>query len=133
MIFMRSSIRNLGWLNNLLVDVSSNEVEDELPDELPDEFISESDGNNTILYIVNFRGSTFYYISEEIKKNKPFISKIQFDNFEKNNILSACPICMEDSDENIVLPCTHVFCSVCIKKWLFKNKNTCPNCRMSVE
>ena len=144
MIFMRSSIRNLGWLNNLLVDVSSDELPDassnELPDELPDELqdelqdelISELGNNNATLYIVNFRGSILYYISEETKQKPHVISNNQFDNFEKNCNLLSCPICMEDSEENITLPCAHVFCSACIKKWLLKNTDTCPNCRQSV-
>jgi hypothetical protein len=122
--------------------MSSDELPDELPDEmqyeLPDELISELDNvdgdadGNTILYIVNFRGTTLYYLSESIKHKTPIISENQFDKFEKNSNPLTCPICMEDSDENIVLPCTHVFCSSCIKKWLLKNKNTCPNCRKSV-
>ena len=132
MIFMRSSIRNLSWLNNLLVDVSSNELPDELPDELVDELISETDDSNATLYILNFRGSILYYLSEDTKQKTSVISDNQFDNFEKNCNLLACPICMEDSDKNIILPCSHVFCSACIKKWLLKNANTCPNCRKSV-
>lgn len=125
---MRSSIRNLGWLDNLLVDVSSNE----LPGELIDELISESDDSNATLYIINFRGSILYYLSEDTQKKTSVISNNQFDNFEKNCNILACPICMEDSEENIILPCAHVFCSACIKKWLLKNSNTCPNCRKSV-
>jgi hypothetical protein len=123
MIFMRSNIRNLSLLNNFLVDLSENE--------LPDEFISESDDNIAILYIVNFRGAILYYLSEYTSQ-KSVVSENQFENFEKNSDLLACPICMEDSEENIILPCDHAFCSECIKKWLLKNANTCPNCRKSV-
>jgi len=114
------------------VDVSDNELPDELQYELQDELVSESEDSNAILYIVNFRGSILYYLSEDTEQKKTVISNNQFDNFEKNCDVLSCPICMEDSEENIILPCAHVFCSACIKKWLLKNTNTCPNCRKSV-
>lgn len=160
MIFMRSNIRNLSLINNFLVDLSENELPVELPDylqnglqndlqnELPEElyyeldfdlqndlqndFVSESGDRNATLYILNFRGAILYYLSEDTKQKKSIISKNQFENFEKNSNLLSCPVCMEDSENNIILPCAHVFCSMCMEKWLLKNKNTCPNCRKSV-
>jgi hypothetical protein len=152
MVFMRSSIRNLGLFNNTLIEVNSDEIpdefreertnenQDESPEELTDEvlyefsdeLLNEISDNPAILLIVSFRGRTFYYFDEETSPKKSVISKNQFESFEKNCNSIACPICMEDSDENIILPCDHVFCSKCIEKWLLKNTDTCPNCRKSV-
>ncbi|XP_055960707.1 RING-H2 finger protein ATL34-like [Mercurialis annua] len=43
----------------------------------------------------------------------------------------VCPICLEeleDEDECVVLPCSHMFHELCLQHWL--NKNTlCPICR----
>jgi len=140
MIFMRSSIRNMGLLNNTLVDVETAEhneeeyeeeyeLSDEIPLELSSEFSSEFIDNPATLFILNFRGRTYYYFNEELKNEKLVLSETQFDNLEKYNNCLTCPICMEDVDKNIKLPCSHIFCYGCIKKWLLKNTNTCPNCR----
>ena len=77
MIFMRSSIRNMGLLNNTLVDVETAEhneeeyeeeyeLSDEIPLELSDEFSSEFIDNPATLFILNFRGTTYYYFNEEM-------------------------------------------------------------------
>jgi hypothetical protein len=45
-----------------------------------------------------------------------------------------CSICMETfkgSDEWITLPCRHIFHPQCINPWI-AGKNTCPNCRATV-
>lgn len=31
--------------------------------------------------------------------------------------------------EDVVLPCVHTFCSVCIDQWKAMKKNCCPLCR----
>ncbi|KAF2207551.1 hypothetical protein CERZMDRAFT_88400 [Cercospora zeae-maydis SCOH1-5] len=42
-----------------------------------------------------------------------------------------CPICREDMDEPIQLPCRHVYCHDCTHTWLQRN-NTCPTCRVEL-
>jgi len=140
------------YLQNGLQNYLQNDLQNELPEELyyeldfdlnfdsqndlqndlQNEPVSESGDRNATLYILNFRGTILYYLSEDPKHKKSIISKNQFENFEKNSDLLSCPVCMEDSENNIILPCAHVFCSMCMEKWLLKNKNTCPNCRKSV-
>ena len=159
MVFMRSSIRNMALFNNTLVEVSHDEeinnldnldnfynfnepdelqeelldeLQDELLDELQDELQDELNNNQTTLFIVTLRGTSFYFLNQEIIPIKKVISEKQFDNFTKNSDTLSCPICMEDSDDNIILPCNHNFCSACIKKWLLKKTDTCPICRKSV-
>jgi hypothetical protein len=147
-MLMLSNIRSLRFVNHDLVDVSSSEIhneneneneinsendnEDELHGELLDEFqgdvgeIIDAFGNNTLI-LLNYRGRTFYYFFEEKEQN--LLTQSQFDNLKKYTQFLVCPICMEDSDENIELPCEHIFCNKCIKKWLLQKQNSCPNCR----
>ena len=148
MIFMRSSVRNLGLLNNTLIDFESGELledlnenlnedlnedlNENLNENLNEDFGPESVNNQVSLFIINFRGRTFYYFNEEPPDKKTVLTEYQVDNLETCGNFLSCPICMEDSHENIKLPCNHVFCAQCIKKWLLKNKNTCPNCRNNV-
>ena len=42
-----------------------------------------------------------------------------------------CCICQGVLKDALVSPCEHVFCSVCVKKWL-KEKPQCPNCRFQM-
>ncbi|XP_055371120.1 RING finger protein 141-like [Condylostylus longicornis] len=44
---------------------------------------------------------------------------------------SECCICLERKIE-VLLPCTHVFCSPCIEQWNINNK-TCPVCNETLE
>lgn len=49
---------------------------------------------------------------------------------EKKN----CVICLTDfvvNDKAIILPCTHLFHSACIKSWLQSN-DTCPICKYKI-
>ena len=168
MLFMRSSIRNVGLVDNTLVDLPPDElanlpdefdtdlyelvtlsdelvtlsdethdfISEELPEELPEElhyeFQNELRDNPSTLFILRFRGNTYYYLNEEPVRKKLVLSKNQVDSLEKCESLMQCPICMEETDKNIKLPCNHVFCTACIEKWLCKNTNTCPNCRINV-
>lgn len=41
-----------------------------------------------------------------------------------------CPICAEEFSNPVQLPCSHIYCQICIDKWLHrKGKNSCPTCR----
>ena len=170
MLFMRSSIRNVGLVDNTLVDLPPDELanlpdefetdsdelvtfsdelvtfsdelvtlpdethdfSEDLPEELHYEFQNELRDNPSTLFILRFRGNTYYYLNEEPVRKKLVLSKNQVDSLEKCESLMQCPICMEETDKNIKLPCNHVFCTACIEKWLCKNTNTCPNCRINV-
>jgi len=46
-----------------------------------------------------------------------------------------CLICLEyfkKKDNSIILPCVHIFHSICIGKWV-KNKHSCPVCKFKIE
>ena len=48
---------------------------------------------------------------------------------------TKCSICLCDFKPNRRvrrLPCGHLFCAVCISKWLFNESVTCPTCRRDV-
>jgi len=147
MISMQSSIRNVRLINNTLVDVSlvdvssfeSNELQDEIPDEFQDEFPDEfyetfpsEISNESILFLINYRNRTYYYYIEE-SSPKNVINLEKFDSLEKCTEIITCFICLEESEDNIKLPCNHIFCNKCIKKWLLSKSNTCPTCRKIVE
>lgn len=49
--------------------------------------------------------------------------------------VSQCGICLCEFKPNRrirKLPCGHVFCSVCVTKWLVNESCTCPTCRFDV-
>lgn len=53
------------------------------------------------------------------------------ERYEKNYEEFECPICYcsEHVFDKCILPCGHVFCSLCVKSWFKTNKNSCPMCR----
>jgi len=44
---------------------------------------------------------------------------------------NVCSICLDVVKEQKELSCNHVFCKICINKWLKINKS-CPCCRMMI-
>jgi hypothetical protein len=49
--------------------------------------------------------------------------------------LESCPVCQSlpaRGTELTWLPCGHVFCTGCIRQWLFHSQDTCPSCRGKV-
>jgi len=82
-------------------------------------------------------GITHSIITEGIdsileKDDKNIITDDTFKSLESCNELTNCAICFENKKSNIKLKCSHIFCKPCIKKWLTKRSNTCPNCRMII-
>ena len=46
-----------------------------------------------------------------------------------------CPICLNNikNTDICITNCNHQFCYDCLKKWLEKKKDTCPNCRQNID
>ena len=44
-----------------------------------------------------------------------------------------CPICLEETDDNVTLNCNHIFCKDCILKSIKSEYINCPLCRMNIE
>jgi hypothetical protein len=44
-----------------------------------------------------------------------------------------CSICNKPFVEPVSTPCDHTFCRECIKRWIEKNKKTCPTCRQEIK
>lgn len=45
----------------------------------------------------------------------------------------TCPICYEQLENPIFLPCTHVYCAECLVTWMRANVgNQCPTCRVPI-
>tara|TARA_Y100001958_G_C21207971_1_gene533921 strand:+ start:774 stop:1175 length:402 start_codon:yes stop_codon:yes gene_type:complete len=49
--------------------------------------------------------------------------------------MKECPICLKDFDNiNIcITDCNHEFCSICLNKWLDRNRLDCPKCRKNIK
>ncbi|XP_030645559.1 E3 ubiquitin-protein ligase rnf213-alpha-like [Chanos chanos] len=43
-----------------------------------------------------------------------------------------CPVCMGEPQEPLSLPCDHIYCLACIKKWLIAGQMYCPLCMQPV-
>ena len=70
--------------------------------------------------------------SDERPLEKPsdsFIKKVKTAPvvLEKDEGDNECAICLNEKCE-VVLPCTHAFCSDCIADWITRDKE-CPMCR----
>jgi len=66
-----------------------------------------------------------------IKKYKCLKSVI-ITSDDEENLLNECSICLEQykkKEKIINLSCHHTFHAECIKEWLNKDNNTCPQCR----
>ena len=51
----------------------------------------------------------------------------------KNTDNLECSICYENKTNNVkLIKCNHIFCELCIKKWLLNNI-TCPICRVKLK
>jgi hypothetical protein len=153
MIAMRSNLRNVILLNGILVDISgeyirenneerslSNNELDYINDQLNYEFNNELNeeidqlNNEILLFLINRSDRTYYLFANMGKElEKDTLTKEEIENLEKFEVLSNCPICMEETDKNIKLNCNHIFCSLCIEKWLLDKSNTCPTCRVKVK
>jgi len=70
--------------------------------------------------------------SIQLSNVKPKITVENFEKLEKCNDITNCSICFENIKDNVKLNCGHIYCSVCIKKWLTERSNTCPTCRAEI-
>ena len=71
-------------------------------------------------------------LDDETIENYP-VSKIKNINDLSEN-KKKCLICLDEfknGQKSIVLPCTHLFHSECIKKWM-KKENFCPLCKNKI-
>ncbi|XP_053562489.1 E3 ubiquitin-protein ligase RNF213 [Bombina bombina] len=72
----------------------------------------------------------------DIKSQRPFSAVIDVllkcrEDVGKSMLrygVQMCPVCQEDPQEPVCLPCNHVVCQSCIKQWLQTGRKTCPVC-----
>ncbi|CAL5999568.1 C3HC4 type (RING finger) domain-containing protein [Hexamita inflata] len=69
------------------------------------------------------------------QKGKLSVTKPQYQqqvDQQSINELFSCPICYDQFNYPVALPCGHVMCYQCIKQW-GKQQNECPVCRQSFQ
>ena len=74
-------------------------------------------------------------INSYINKNYNKLNEEEFNKYTEviNDILEECPICYNETENNIkIKKCSHIFCQTCSKTWFIKHKNTCPICRTNI-
>ena len=86
-------------------------------------------------YILEVFPLYYLYVIDElcISHNEPILNNfsnisINYDNYINSN---ECIICFQLSND-IILNCSHKYCSYCIRRWLKKN-DSCPTCRNTNE
>jgi len=110
-------------------DISNTEIINEI-----NNLITERLHNEIMLFLINRDDASYYlFYSEENQTKKNTLTQEQFDKLEKDNSITTCAICMEDSENNVKLECKHSFCTECIQKWLLKKSDTCPTCRIQIK
>lgn len=98
---------------------------------------NDMDMDEDILHPLLLALSHSLIIGEDIgntntEETKKILTEDQFNQLNFNQELSECCICMENKKLNIQLKCNHIFCKICIKKWLTEKSNTCPTCRTEI-
>ena len=66
-------------------------------------------------------------------------NNLKMDHEDQKSLDNICNVCLDIMDKQyIITECNHLFCKVCITKWLKKEwklhgKSTCPLCRHSLK
>jgi len=121
-------------------------------------FVNSSSGGDNFFppgfHFVNSRpidDNFFNFFNESLRNYH--LADSSMDNPVDNDVLTAlpefqiedvnklpqekrdCVVCLtkyENNDKAIILPCTHLFHSDCIKDW-FNKQNTCPICKFKID
>lgn len=100
--------------------------------------------NNTDLNLINSRSSNLSsiimrqllldLIHDMRNENNDRLTNDEYLKITtKNTDNLECSICYENKTNNIkLIKCNHMFCELCIKKWLLNNI-TCPICRVKLK
>lgn len=122
-----------GYLNNfsVFIDRFYNIIENSL--RLINIYEEDIEGINNKESIENFIKELKNF-KERYKLFEDFIhnytlrilnEKYRVENSIKNE---DCPICFEKVEDYYTIPCKHLFCKECMKKWYYVN-NSCPLCK----
>jgi superfamily II DNA or RNA helicase len=121
------AIRDLGGKNETednIIELVSKELKKDLKNkEREREYINDLDMS------IEEKELKLKKIDLDIENHKNKLN----DLTERIKCLSSnnCAICMDIVKNPIMLDCTHLYCGVCIMKWLDNNKN-CPYCRNEI-
>ncbi|VDK63847.1 unnamed protein product [Onchocerca ochengi] len=84
----------------------------------------------TFEQFLNLQKSLYYLLKDATDETDGVrVLNVCIDRTPSTN---ECIICMERKPD-IVLPCVHTFCSICIEQWKAMEKNWCPLCHSSLE
>ncbi|KAH3877383.1 E3 ubiquitin-protein ligase RNFT1-like [Dreissena polymorpha] len=90
----------------------------------------------TLLYIIA-KCINLYSTAAMIKKAvRVFFSNTKFGEKPSAEEIKSreenCPICQDDYQDPVMLPCKHIFCENCVSIW-FDREKTCPMCRAEIQ
>ena len=123
-----STIIDSGYMTNK--NITRTEFTEILSNINPKDYVNSEHINRAYKHITN--------IIEAIKKRDLTITSMGFDITARSEIGEICLICLENIDDNNTDTIKCRWCKKelghisCILTWI-KTKNTCPNCRASVE
>lgn len=86
--------------------------------------LNASSGRNSLFYLLHFISLPTVFCLHP--GSSPFV--YIFYRFGH----TMCPVCMGDPHDPLCLPCKHIYCVACIKKWLCPGQMYCPLCMQPV-
>uniref|UniRef100_A0A0R3RXQ5 RING finger protein 141 n=1 Tax=Elaeophora elaphi TaxID=1147741 RepID=A0A0R3RXQ5_9BILA len=88
----------------------------------------------TFEQFLSLQKSLYYLLKDAVNlTNEPlFQGRVLNACIDRILDMSECLICMERRPD-IVLPCVHTFCSMCIEQWKGMSKDWCPLCRYPLQ
>ncbi|CAH6419624.1 RING finger type zinc finger protein [uncultured virus] len=89
--------------------------------------------NNTEVVIQQVPVIVKEEVIKEVVKEVKVVEEIIKEVIKEVKVGTDCPICFDRTIDCSLDPCGHVFCLTCANQFRLTNRNTCPNCRVSIK
>ena len=101
-----------GMLAHSAEDLAQEQANSNSPDDCPTGYLDNGDTP---------------FIPHSLLQSK-FAALTDDESPAEESVLKECAICIDTLDDPAWTPCSHVFCSECLRQWL-EDQHTCPTCR----